>query len=224
MDKNGKMAQTLEIIKQLNPEKHILLVDADEVLLQFISAIEAYCPTIGYEFRVESFALTGNVYKINTGVALSADEVKMLLGRFFDACVDTIPVVQGAADALAALSAYYQIVILSNVPKKHGARRQKHLATLGMDYPIIANKGGKGPTVKLVANQCRKHTVFIDDLPPHHASVAQHSPETHRIHYIADKRLAAFMVKAPEAHHRFNEWDDIVSHLTALAHQQDTGA
>lgn len=212
------MEKTLEIIKHLNPEKHVLLVDADEVLLQFVSAIEKYCPTIGYEFKVDSFALTGNVYKINTETALSADEVKTLLDRFFDACVDAIPVVQGASVALAALSVHYQVVILSNVPKKYGTRRQKHLAKLGMDYPVIANKEGKGPTVKLVANQCRKQTAFIDDLPPHHASVAQHSPKTHRIHYIADERLAGFMPKAPDAHHRFDSWADITTHLTAMAH------
>jgi len=211
------MQQALDIITGLDPDKNILLVDADEVLLKFACALEVYLPTVGYEFKVESFALTGNVYSLKTGEAASAKTVKSLLDQFFTDYVEKIPVVAGAADGLAALSVHYQIIILSNVPSHCKERRQKHLASLNMDYPVIANKGEKGPVVKLFSGQCRGKTIFIDDLPPHHASVANHCNKTVLIHYVADKRLAGFIPKAPAAHHRFENWAEITNFLTDLA-------
>ena len=49
-------------------------------------------------------------------------------------------------------------------------------------------------------------TVFVDDLPVHHASVAKHAPEVHRLHMVAEPRLAPAVPTAEHAHARIDDW------------------
>jgi hypothetical protein len=51
-------------------------------------------------------------------------------------------------------------------------------------------------------------TVFVDDLPMHHASVAKHAPKVWRLHMIAEPRVAPAVPPAPHAHARIDEWSD----------------
>tara|TARA_R110002096_G_scaffold236730_3_gene427509 strand:- start:393 stop:1049 length:657 start_codon:yes stop_codon:yes gene_type:complete len=215
---NGKLKTPDQIIASLAINHPILIVDADEVLLQFVKRLETYFPTKGYELRLESFQLHGNIYETKTNTASSQESVKKLISTFFDECVDDIPPVNGAVQALSELSNHFQILILSNVPERCRIRRQQSLCDLGMAFPVIANKGAKGPFVKRIVEQTNaQHSVFIDDLPPHHTSVANHSPGTQRIHFIADKRLRDFMPKAPDAHQRFDSWCEIKTALLETA-------
>ena len=43
-------------------------------------------------------------------------------------------------------------------------------------------------------------------LPVHHASVAKHAPEVHRLHMIAEPRLAPAIPPAEHAHARIDDW------------------
>lgn len=211
---NGKATAPENIIAELSVGRPALIVDADEVLLQFVARLETFFPTKGYELRLESFQLQGNIYQQNTNTVAPNEIVKKLISTFFDECVDDIQPVNGAANALSELSSHFQIIILSNVPEHCRIRRQKSLNDLGMAYPVIANEGTKGPFVKKIIEQTNApYSVFIDDLPPHHTSVASHSPPTQRIHFIADKRLRGFIPKAPDAHLRLNSWDEIKTAL-----------
>ncbi|MFC3050724.1 hypothetical protein [Kordiimonas pumila] len=210
------MSSALQIPILFTSGKPVLLVDADEVLFQFLKRLEAYFHTQGYELRLSSFRLSGNVFRTDSGLVASSDDVRLLIGNFFNACVDDIEPVAGAADALQHLSHKYQIAILSNVPERCSARRQKSLYNLGMDYPLIANKGDKGTAVKLLARQTNHITVFIDDLPPQHKSVKEHTPDTHRIHFIADPRLQKLTPKADAAHQRIDDWPQLCDYLMAL--------
>lgn len=203
------------IVSSLQVDLPTLIVDADEVLLQFVAGLETYFPTRGFELRLDSFQLSGNIYHLETGDRADGGQVKELIADFFQDCVDDVAPVDGAAEALAVLSRHFQIVILSNVPQNCRERRQKSLSKLGMAFPVIANKGEKGPSVKTINDTVRSQTFFIDDLPPNHTSVARHSPNTHRIHYIADKRLAKMLPKAPDAHQRLENWADIQANLLA---------
>ena len=49
-------------------------------------------------------------------------------------------------------------------------------------------------------------TVFVDDLPVHHASVAKHAPEVYRLHMVAEPRLAPAVPAAEHAHARIDDW------------------
>lgn len=202
------------------PDRPILLVDADEVLLQFIKRLEQFFPTKGYELRLTSFQLVGNIYDLETNTPVPPNMIGQLIDTFFDECVDDIPSVDGAAEALLKLSDTYQIAVLSNVPEHCKERRAQSLVNLGMNFPLIANKGNKGPAVKHIASQTKYKTVFVDDLPPQHSSVKDHAHDTHRVHFIADKRLQNMIDKAPAAHHRIDCWQELTAHLKGLNHDK----
>ncbi|PCI59601.1 MAG: hypothetical protein COB37_11185 [Kordiimonadales bacterium] len=206
-----------DILATIDRSRPILLVDADEVLLRFVERLSAYFITQGFELRLTSFQLAGNTYHIKSGKQAEAKEVKHLIASFFDACVDDIAAVAGAADALKELSSTFQIIILSNVPRNCRARRMQSLSDQGMPYPVIANKGEKGPAVKAFATATDKITVFVDDLPPQHKSVKAECPESHRVHFIADSRLAEMIGKAPAADIRIDNWPLLTKHLLEIA-------
>jgi hypothetical protein len=72
---------------------------------------------------------------------------------------------------------------------------------------VLCNRGGKGPPVaELIADMKPAAAVFVDDLPVHHQSVAEHAPEVWRLHMVAEPRLAAHTPPAPDAHARTDDW------------------
>lgn len=213
------MTSIADLTPKLDPTRPLLLLDADEVLLRFVETLEAYLLTQKAELRLESFQLSGNIFMQETGEAATQEAVKGFIAGFFDTCVDDVPLIDGVNDALEALRPYYQIAILSNVPSHCRERRAASLKAQGLDFPVIANRGEKGPGAKLLAAATNARTVFVDDLPPQLASVAAHAPDTHRVHFIGDPRLAKLIGKAPDAHARFDQWPDLKAHLEALVRE-----
>ena len=142
----------------------------------------------------------------DTGDVVANDEVTRLIATFFDTDTAVLDVVPGAAAALAALGDRAQILILSNLPESAREARQANLAGHGMPYPVVAGSGPKGIVVKRLIEDTRQPVVFIDDLPPHHTSVAAETPTVHRLHFVADPRLAALLPPARDAHKRIDEW------------------
>jgi hypothetical protein len=72
---------------------------------------------------------------------------------------------------------------------------------------VVCNSGGKGvPARAIIDRYGAGSTVFVDDLPVHHASVAKHAPEVHRLHMVAEPRLAPAVPTAEHAHARIDDW------------------
>lgn len=205
-------------ISELNLDKNrpLLLLDADEVLLQFVAHLEEFLLTTGHELLLKSFQLSGNIYHQKSGAAAKPETVKNLIAQYFEDCVHNSPAVDGAADALARLSDHYQIAVLSNVPKSCRTRREENLAAQGMPYPVISNKGEKGPFALELTRDLSAQAVFVDDLPPQLKSVREHAPDVHLVHFIADPRLAKMIGKAPHADVRHDDWASLERHLMAL--------
>lgn len=207
------MSNIESVTAKLTNDRPVLVVDADEVLLRFVEHLEHFFQQQGFELRLKSFQLTGNIYDTATNQVASPKVVKDLIAAFFDQRVDTVPAVDGAADALRSLSRHYQIAVLTNVPHHCRDRRERALHDLGFEYPVISNAGEKGPAVHMLQSAARQPGVFVDDLPPQIASVASHAPSVHRIHFVADPRLAQMIDKAPDAHVRIDDWDLLRHHL-----------
>lgn len=167
--------------------------------------------------QLDSFALSGNIRRAD-GSALGQAEFLPLLRGFFDDHTGTQTPVPGAAAALARLARHADIVILTNLEDKHNATRTAQLAAHGMAYPVTCNSGPKGRAVaELIARHGPTGVAFIDDLPPHHASVKAAAPETHRVHMVADPRLRPLIPAAPDAQVRIDDWPAALVHLeTAL--------
>lgn len=193
---------------RLQVERPLIISDADEVLLQFVRALESYLGEQGLKLELGSFALTGNIRDRATGTALPGLQVRELLQLFFEERTGHIDAVEGAAAALSALARQAQIVVVSNVPFHLAETRQRNLARHGMDYPVIANSGSKGAVVARLAGAIRAPVFFLDDIPRNLASVAEHATEVVRMHFVADPRLARLLGPAEHSHVRLDTWPE----------------
>ncbi|MDF1722016.1 MAG: hypothetical protein P1U65_15200 [Minwuia sp.] len=192
---------------EIVPGRPMVISDADEVLFAFMDGLVGYLEGAGLQFDWASFGITGNVRDAD-GRALAGPEVKAHLGTFFARHTAELKPVPGAADALAHLSQRAQIVVLSNIPANGAEGRRQALRRHGMDYPLIANEGLKGPAVHLLQERAGAEAIFIDDIPHNHSSVAKSAGHVHRLHFVADPRLAPMIAKADDAHHRADTWPE----------------
>lgn len=187
----------------------LLVTDCDEVLLHMLVHFEAWlgeAHDIAFDFDRGRFgdAMTRHA----CGTALAQEEAWPLLDGFFADGMHRQTLVPGAAPALARIAEVADIVVLTNLKDHCHAGRVAQLAAHGIDHRVVCNQGGKGPAVeRLVAELRPTALVFVDDLPVHHASVAEHCPEAWRLHMIAEPRLAPNVPPAPHAHARIDDWN-----------------
>lgn len=201
---------------RIDPTRPLIISDADEVLLQFMAGLERFLDRHACYMDFSSFRIHGNIKHRASGDTVADETVTDLVKTFFASETGTLDVVPGAAAALAGLSQHAQIIILSNLPETSRLARIENLLSHGIDYPVIAGKGPKGEIVKGLIEGFAQPVVFIDDLPPHIASVAAETPHVHRLHFIADKRLASMLPKAPEAHARIDTWPEAAAWITSV--------
>ncbi len=201
---------------KLDPARPLIICDADEVLLRFLVGLEGFLERNGCYLDLTSFRIHGNVKHQSTREAVADDAVTKLIGDFFASDTRHLQPVDGAAEALRHLSKRAQIVILSNLPETSRDARVENLIEHGMDYPVIAGKGPKGPVVKELLGDFRQSVVFIDDLPPNLTSVAAETPQVHRLHFIADPRLAKLLPPAVDAHRRIDDWPSAAQWIASV--------
>lgn len=187
----------------LQKDRPLIITDADEVLLRFMERVEHYLDTLGLWIDLSSFALSTNIKSKETNEPV---KVPTLIDDFFAAETAHIEAAHGAADALASLSELAQIVVLTNLPAPHREDRINNLKGHGMDYPVVVNSGLKGPAVKWLTQKTSGPVFFLDDIPHNIDSVAEHAPEVHTIHFVADPRLAKLINKAEGATARIDIW------------------
>jgi hypothetical protein len=194
--------------------KPLLICDCDEVLLHFVGPFQDYLArSHDITLSLDSFALAGNMRHAD-GSPVNGNEFMPLLESFFDTHMTTQTPAPGATAALERIAELADIVILTNITERHALVRTGELARLGMPYRVIGNNGPKGlPVAALVEEYGSTRTVFIDDLPPHHASVKAHAPQVHRLHMVADPRLQVLIPRAPDADVRIDDWASALPHI-----------
>ena len=183
----------------------LLIADADEVLLGFARGFECFLETRGLVLDLSSYRLHGNVRRRDDGSAVIDIEVTGLLDEF-RAGLDWLEPVEGAGDTLAALRDVVDVVVLSNVTRSQAPARLRNFTKLGWDLPLVINDGPKGGAVKTLARRAAALTFFIDDIPQHHASVAESAPQVLRIHLVGDARLKALLQPSPHADLWAEDW------------------
>ncbi len=199
------VAAQLETVK-LDRRRPLLICDADEVLFAFMEGFERFLHGQDHFYVWRSYQLSGNIRRRQGGGVIDDAGIADLLRRFWNDHAEDMPLIPGASEALAALSARAQILILTNVPFEHLTARERALRRHGMNYPTVANDGPKGPAVKWLKARVGAPAFFVDDSPKHHHSVAEHAPEVRRLHFVGDRRLAGLLGKAPESHYRTDDW------------------
>ena len=201
---------TVEDARQIfDVNKPLIISDVDEVLLLFVAGLEVFIQSQGYWLDLTSYALHGNIKPIGSSDPAPNDTVTELISSFFREAVETLEPVDHASATLASLGEHADILLLSNVPGTAAAGRIRSLKRHGFDFPLIANSGPKGPAVAQIVEGRKAATFFIDDIPHHIKSVAEEAPDVHRIHFVADPRLAALIEPAKDSHDRLDDWPSV---------------
>ncbi len=190
----------------LDPDRPLIISDADEVIADFMGGFETYMQTQGFYFNWASYRLNENIRRKSDDEAANRDEVRELIGGFYVACIDTLATVPEAVETLQALAARATIVVLSNQPAEHRERRRQWLEGLGLDVPLVTNGGPKGPAVRALSERVSGPVYFLDDAPSHHTSVAADAGHVFRIHFVANPGLAPLIKTAADCHQRAASW------------------
>ena len=192
---------------ELDPDRPLVISDADEVLLQFMRQFEIYLDRNDMWIDLSSFRLQGNIKYKGSDEAVDMTN-RNIIDDFFAAETLNFSPVEGAAEALNALSKEAQIIILTNLPLAQKSERQINLSKHGMDYPVIVGSGLKGPAVKSLGEKINAPLFFLDDIPHNINSVAEYVPTSGRIHMIADPRLSKLIGAAEGASARIDQWQE----------------
>ena len=186
----------------------LLITDCDEVLLHMVSHFDAWLGEAhGIRFAFETGSFGDAMTELATGELVARERVWPLLEQFFRQEMHRQTIVPGAVEALGRIGEVADIVILTNLGDEAHPWRVDQLARHGIRHEVVCNSGGKGEPVKTIVERYGSgSTVFVDDLPVHHASVAKHAPAVHRLHMVAEPRLAPAVPIAEQAHARIDDW------------------
>ena len=189
-------------------KRPLLITDCDEVLLHMVSHFAEWLEAEhGVRFELETGRWSEAMIVIQTGEPLALDQAWILLDAFFRGEMHRQTLVPGALEALGRIGEIADIVILTNLGDEAHHWRVEQLAAHGIAHEVVCNQGGKGvPTRAIIERHNATASVFVDDLPVHHASVAKHSPDTWRLHMVAEPRLAPAVPAAAAAHARIDDW------------------
>jgi len=194
----------------------LLISDCDEVILHFVPHFAEWVEeAAGLSFALDAPGFAGAL-RDREGRIVPEERVWPLLDLFFEREMHRQHVVPGAAEALAAIAAHADIVILTNIGDDYQANRVAQLEAFDIRHRVLCNRGGKGrPVAELMAQMGPSKVVFVDDLSVHHQSVAKHAPAVWRLHMIAEPRLAQRTPPAPDAHARIDQWGDALPWILA---------
>jgi len=202
------IAKTIDI----DPKKPLLIVDADEVLFQFMAAFLAFIEEKGHTFIFRSYALAGNILAYKDGPPLERQSVSDLVTEFFEKRTREIPADLDAAPALNRLKLDgFQIVVLSNVPSMAVEDRRYALNAANIQYPLAPWSGPKGTAVAALASKTQGKTIFVDDIISHHESVAVLAPKVYRLHYVIHPKLRELLGKVEAANNQAESWNELES-------------
>lgn len=186
----------------------LLITDCDEVLLHMVSHFDEWLGEAhGIHFAFESGSFGGAMTEMAGGAPVAEERVWPLLDQFFREEMGRQTLVPGALEALGRIAEVADIVVLTNLGDEAHPWRVDQLARHGIRHEVVCNRGGKGvPARTIIARHNATRAAFVDDLAVHHASVAKHAPEVHRLHMVAEPRLAPAVPPAEHSHARIDDW------------------
>ena len=195
----------------------LLISDCDEVLLHMVRHFATWLGEAHeVDFTIGTWELAKSMKRRGGGPALTQEEMFGFLGGFFPAEMHRQTLVPGAREALARLAQVADVVILTNLQDHCQTHRVEQLAAFGIAHRVECNQGGKGgPVARLVAEYGDPVTVFVDDLPHHHQSVAEHAPGVWRLHMVSEPELSPGVPTSPAAHARIDDWEQAADWIAA---------
>lgn len=201
----------------LDPARPLLAVDVDEVIVGLAGHLGEYAAENGFALRLTEYKLNGALWRAD-GSEASGEEFRTLFRGFFETQTRHQRVYPGAAEALRTLSARAQVVIVTNVPFHAREDRIANLAGHGIDYPLIANTGPKGPALRWLDDRAGR-MAFIDDSPSQLSSAAADAPDVTRIHFVGDDMLRGHLADVAAAQHKARDWADLRGIAEKVLHE-----
>lgn len=199
--------ETLRQIEELaHDDRPLLVLDVDDVLLEFVRPFPRYLAAQGHELRLDTFRLHGNVIDLATGEPAEPGRVAELIDAFFEVQSEWQSVTAGAADAMAHFGDRIEIVMLTAMPHRHRATRRAHLDALSLPYPLLTTEMAKGPAILRLRGQTQRPVAFVDDQPRNLASAQQSVPDVHLFHLMDDISLRDMLPAPPEGTFVVDDW------------------
>ena len=203
----------------------LLISDCDEVILHFATHFAEWVEEAAeLTFALDAPGFVGAL-RTRDGQIVPHERVWPLLDMFFEQEMHRQNVVPGATEALVEIGRHADIVILTNIGDDYQANRVAQLEAFDIRHRVLCNSGGKGrPVLELIEEMRPSATVFVDDLPVHHESVAKHAPNVWRLHMIAEPRIAAISAPAPFAHARIDAWSEALPWIRTRLNEEEVAA
>lgn len=187
-------------------DRPLLVLDVDDVVLEFIRPFPRFLDERGFHLTINSFRLTGNIAEMAGGRLIEQKEVGALLDEFFEAQAQWQEVTDGAAAALDKLGEDVEIVLLTAMFHRHRAARRAHLDTLGFHYPLLTTEMAKGPAVAKLRGIKNRPVAFVDDQPSNLISTRESVEDAHLFHLMADNSLRQFLPPLPDDIVAVHDW------------------
>lgn len=185
----------------------LIVCDCDEVLLHMVVPFRGWLDeTHDIHFDFASPFEEALRHK-DSGNVVEREIIWRLLGGFFETEMHRQAPIAGAIEACTMLARRADIIIVTNIGEENARARADQLHGCGLPFPVIGNRGGKGPIVaQLVAEHAPSLTLFIDDLGNNHHSVAEHVPQAWRLQFVGEPEIAPYALTATHAHARIDDW------------------
>lgn len=204
--------QIAELSRDARP---LVVLDVDEVVLEFVRPFIGFLGSQGLKFDTTSFRLNGNISDATTGAIVEPDRVAVLLDGFFAVQAEWQITAEGAAEAIAALAGSAEIVMLTAMPHKHRTVRRAHLDALGFPYPLLTTERAKGPAIRQLRGETRRSVAFVDDIPRNLASVREAVADAHLFHVMAHAEMRRLLPPLPEGIVSAEDWRDAAVKIAA---------
>ena len=171
----------------------MLVLDVDEVVLEFVRPFIAFLNSRGFDLKTDSFRLHGNVVSLDSGVVTDRDEVSALLDAFFGEQENWQVPVEYSVDTVASLADVTEIVMLTAMPHRYRDARRSLLDSVGFTYPLLTTEAAKGPAIAQLRGKTRRPVAFVDDIPHNLFSVQKSLPDAALIHLMAHEGMRALL-------------------------------
>lgn len=204
----------------------LIVSDCDEVLLHMVAPFRDWlAEKEGVSFKMNNADFAKALHYVQDGSVVPTEEIWNLLNRFFDTEMYRQQAIAGAVAGINTIAQNADVVILTNLNDHRRETRTRQLADVGINTRVFTNQGPKGPALKAILDEYRpSRALFIDDLPQHHDSVSQLTPEVIRLHLCGEPLLAPHIDcahQAGHAHARIDQWDAALPWILAQIHGED---
>ncbi|PRX10509.1 UNVERIFIED_ORG: hypothetical protein BCL66_104304 [Martelella mediterranea] len=173
----------------------LLVVDVDEVVLQFVAPFKAFLRANGHALNLQTFSLNGNVISLADGRRVENARVASLLSAFYDQQEDWQKPFAAARETLEELTDIADVLLLTAMPPTHLEKRRRLLSRFGFAFPLIASEKPKGEVLRTLCKTHPPQLIFVDDMLYNCRSVSECLPDALTINLLINDDYRALAPK-----------------------------